>query len=118
LISPSRWPPIQTQTNQENKMAKKRKMAARQLDHPEETEIDVIKREHETKGEKFKRLAEMRVQKATWSIQSVGKLANKYNYDYDDIDAQKILRHLQSELDEVRKKFTNNQKRKERFSLD
>jgi len=99
-------------------MAKKRKMAARQLDHPEETEIDVIKREHETKGEKFKRLAEMRVQKATWSIQSIGKLANKYNYDYDDTDAQKILRHLQSELDEVRKKFTNNQKRKQRFSLD
>jgi len=99
-------------------MAKQRKLSANQPDHPGETEIDVLKREHETKGEKFKRLAEMRVQKATWSIQSVGKLANKYNYDYDDADAQKILRHLQSELDEVRKKFTNNQKRKQRFSLD
>lgn len=95
-----------------------RENPAKQLDHPGETEVDVFKRTRETKSERFKRLAETRVEKTTWSIQSIGKLANRYNYDYSDADAQKILRHLQSELDDVKEKFSSNQKRKQKFSLD
>jgi len=93
-------------------MSEEKKPKKTQRDKPDETS-----RTGESKSEKFKRLAEMRVQKATWSIQSIGKLANRYNYDYADADAQKILRHLQSELDEVRKKFISSQKRKQKFSL-
>lgn len=98
-------------------MARQKKFSAKQPDHAGETEIDVLKRAAETKSEKFKRLAEMRVDKATTAIQSIGKLANTYNYDYEDSDAQKIIRHLQSELDEVKKKFVSNQRRKQKFSL-
>lgn len=72
------------------------------------------KKPKETKEDKFKRLAKKRVEKATKAIQSIGTLANRYNYDYEDDDAKRILRHLQRELDEVQQKFNIASSRKQR----
>lgn len=108
-------------------MAKKRKPTTKQPEQSGESDVgDGFRwakltqdaQAPETKNEKFKRIAEVRVENATRSIRRVGRLANKYYYDYADTDAQKILRHLQSELDEVRRKFTSSQKRNQTFSLD
>ena len=60
----------------------------------------------ETKNEKFKRLARSRVARATNSLQSIGKLANNYNYDYSEVEAQKIISHLTKELDELKRRFS------------
>ena len=89
----------------------------RNSDGPEKSGTGGSGQAPESKSAKFKRLAIPRVDKATAAIQSIGKLANTYNYDYDDTDAQKILRHLQSELDDVKQKFASSQKRKQKFSL-
>lgn len=72
----------------------------------------------ESKREKFIRLAPKRVDNATKALRSIGRLANRYTYDYDEADTQKILRHLQSELDEIKKKFDRSQKTRQKFSFD
>jgi hypothetical protein len=60
----------------------------------------------ETKNDKFKRLARNRVGRATRALQGIGKLANNYNYDYSDAEAQKIISHLTKELEDLKRKFT------------
>jgi hypothetical protein len=75
-------------------------------------------RSGESKRDRFKRLAQTRVPRATSAIQSVGKLANKYNYEFEEADAQKIIRHLQNELDDIKRKFLKSTSQKNKFSLD
>jgi hypothetical protein len=70
--------------------------------------------------EKFVRLATKRVSNALKSIQLIGNLSNRSNYDYTDEDVQKILRALQEEVGACRKKFELATKRQSgtRFTLD
>jgi len=97
----------------EPNMSEEKTPKTTQRDKPEEPS-----RRGESRREKFKRLAQARVPRATSAIQSVGKLANKYNYEFDDADAQKIVRHLQNELDDLKRKFANSTSQKNKFSLD
>ena len=60
----------------------------------------------ETKNDKFQRLAKNRVARATSALQSIGKLANTYNYDYTEAEAQKIINHLSKEMDELKRRFS------------
>lgn len=70
--------------------------------------------------EKFVRLATKRVSNALKSIQLIGNLSNRSNYDYTEEDVQKIFRALQEELGACRKKFELATKRQSgtRFTLD
>ncbi len=94
-------------------MSEDKKSKKTQHDKPEESS-----RSGESKRDRFKRLAQTRVPRATSAIQSVGKLANKYNYEFDEADAKKILRHLQNELDDLQRKFMTSTSQKNKFSLD
>jgi len=69
---------------------------------------------------KFVRLATKRVSNALKSIQLIGNLSNRSNYDYTEEDVQKIFRALQEELGACRKKFELATKRQSgtRFSLE
>jgi len=64
-----------------------------------------------TDREKFVRLATKRVSNALKSMQLIGNLANRSNYDYTETDVQKIFKALQDELSASRKKFEMAQKR-------
>lgn len=55
--------------------------------------------------EKFVELANKRVSKALKSIQLIGNLSNKSNYDYTDEDVAKIFRALQDEVSACKKRF-------------
>ncbi len=55
--------------------------------------------------EKFVELANKRVSKALKSIQLIGNLSNRSNYDYRDDDIAKIIRALQDEVAACRKRF-------------
>lgn len=55
--------------------------------------------------EKFVALANKRVSKALKSIQLIGNLSNRSNYDYRDEDIAKIFRALQDELAVCKKRF-------------
>ncbi|MBU0688995.1 MAG: hypothetical protein KJ850_05595 [Gammaproteobacteria bacterium] len=54
---------------------------------------------------KFVELANKRVTKAIKDIRLVGNLSNRRAYKYEDTDAKKIIRALQSELDVLKARF-------------
>ena len=77
-----------------------------------------IKMTSETKNEKFKRLAETRVQAAIKKMSLITNLADPYNYDYSKEEAHKIINAIKSELDEIRQAFERGlKKEKSEFKL-
>ena len=69
--------------------------------------------------DKFKRLAERRVNNVIKTIRLIGNLSNKSNYDYTDNDIDKIFSALNAEIKAARARFTSsdgNEKRE--FTLD
>jgi hypothetical protein len=61
--------------------------------------------------DKFVKLANRRVSNALKAIQLIGNLSNRSNYDYTDMDVQKIFKALQDELGAAKKRFELAQKR-------
>ena len=62
----------------------------------------------EEKHEKFKKLAEKRVNVAMKQLRLIGNLANKSNYEYTPQDADKIHAALSRELKSMKAKFASN----------
>ena len=71
----------------------------------------------ETKEEKFKRLAELRVNGALDKIRLLGQLSNRGNYDYTDEQVETIFKALHKSLTETKIKFRESSKDKKRFTL-
>jgi hypothetical protein len=70
------------------------------------------------KAEKFKELAERRVNFAIDAISRVGKLSNPHAYDYTDSDIRKIVKALRDAVNEAEARFTAPRRRGEsRFTL-
>ena len=74
-------------------------------------------RSAETKEEKFKRLAELRVNAALDKIRLLGQLSNRGNYDYTDEQVEIIFKALNKSLIEAKAKFRESAKDKKRFTL-
>jgi hypothetical protein len=60
------------------------------------------------KREKFKDLAEKRVNKALENIRLVGNLSNRQSYAYEDVQVRKIVKALRDAVGEMESRFTNN----------
>jgi hypothetical protein len=71
----------------------------------------------ETPHDKFRRLAESRVNRALNDIRLIGNLSNKNNYDYSSEEIDKIFRALDSELKQVRARFLEGARRDSEFRL-
>ena len=69
------------------------------------------------KSEKFKRLAESRVNRAINMIRLIANLGNKAHYDYTSEQARKIVNALQSEVSNVKIKFNSKKRGTEEFTL-
>ena len=54
---------------------------------------------------KFVELAEKRVRRALKDIKLIGNLSNRSNYSYTDEDVKKIMRTLQSAVNEIKTRF-------------
>lgn len=63
------------------------------------------------KRERFVALAEARVTRALEAIQSVAKLSNRGLYEYSDADVSKIVSALNSELSDLKRKFSSGDPR-------
>jgi hypothetical protein len=63
------------------------------------------KRTREKDRQKFITLANKRVSKALQTIQLIGNLSNRSNYDYTPDDVTKIMKALTDEVSACRKKF-------------
>ena len=57
--------------------------------------------------DKFKSLANARVNKAIKTMRLIGNLSNKSHYQYDSKQAKKIIDALQLELNTIKSKFSN-----------
>lgn len=70
------------------------------------------------KKTKFIELATNRVNRTLKDLRLVGNLANKNNYEFNDAQVSKIIKAIQSELDEVKNKFNAEKSgRNEEFKL-
>lgn len=63
------------------------------------------KKSREKDRQKFIALANKRVSKALQTIQLIGNLSNRSNYDYTQDDVSKIMKALTDEVTACRKKF-------------
>ena len=68
--------------------------------------------------DKFKSLANARVNKALQNLKLIGNLSNKQHYEYDDVDVKKIFSALESELRSIKQKFVKKSKSNGEFNLD
>ena len=68
------------------------------------------------KREKFKSLAEKRVNNALKNIQLIGNLSNTGNYDYSHDDVVRIFKSLRKEIQVAESRFTVIEKKK-KFKL-
>lgn len=58
--------------------------------------------------ERFVELASKRVNNAIRDLRLIGNLANRKTYSYTDKDAQKIIRALQKELNDLKQRFSSD----------
>lgn len=66
------------------------------------------------KRSRFVELAEARVTRATQTLRLIGNLSNLNNYTYSEVDAQKIVSTLDSELKLLRAKFQTALRKREK----
>jgi hypothetical protein len=89
------------------------------IGHSGETAPNEKVREKDRK--KFVDLANKRVSKALQTIQLIGNLSNRSNYDYTDDDVTKIFRALHEEIAACKRRFdlaTKKQANKKLFNLE
>lgn len=78
-----------------------------------------MKKDKESKRDKFVRLAEARTNKIIDMLQLLGNCSNTSTYSYTQSDVDKIFSTIESEVREVKKKFNKTESKKgARFSLD
>ena len=67
-----------------------------------------MKKEGETKRDRFKRLAEARVNRICKQLQLLGNLGNRSLYECDGQDVEKIYAWLENELQKSKKRMLGN----------
>ena len=68
------------------------------------------------KREKFKSLAEKRVERVLKQIRLIGNLANRNHYDYTPEDVSKIISAIEQEFKATKARF-NSSREKKSFKL-
>jgi len=71
----------------------------------------------ESRKEKFKRLANIRVNNALKQIDLIGNLSNKSTYEYSDEEIRKIFSEIESALRDTRSKFRSSKNKKRKFQI-
>ena len=75
-----------------------------------------MKRE-QTREQRFKRLAEQRVNVILDKLRLLGQLSNRSNYDYTDGQVETIFKAIQKEFNAAKSKFQKGNKGGKRFTL-
>jgi len=69
------------------------------------------------KRDRFVRIVERRVNILLDGFDSLGKCANRRNYEYSDDDVKKIFGQLEIKIKEIKHLFKNSNQKKNRFKL-
>lgn len=76
-------------------------------------------KDKETKREKFVRLAENRTNRILSTLELLGNCSNTSAYEYTQKDIDKIFKAIQTQLDETKARFKNQDSSKnEPFTLN
>ena len=67
--------------------------------------------------ERFERVAVARINKITDMIRLLGNCSNQSNYEYNEMQVEKILFHLQKEVDKLKNRFIAAMYEEKTFSL-
>lgn len=70
------------------------------------------------KSEKFKELAEKRVNNAIDEIRKIGNLGNKSRYEYTDKQVKQIFVSLESSIKEAKVKFSGERESSLKFKFE
>lgn len=79
--------------------------------------VDNINKKRETKNERFKRIAERRVNIILDRLRVLGQLSEKRNYMYTDSQINQIFKAIDDELRVVKSKFQSDSSERKRFKL-
>ena len=71
----------------------------------------------QTREERFKRLAEKRVNTILDKLRLLGQLSNRSNYEYTDAQVDAIFRAIQMDVNATKSKFREGTNGRKRFSL-
>ena len=72
----------------------------------------------ETRRERFVRIVERRVNQLIKNLDSLGKCANKKNYDYTEKDVKKIFGEIDKKTKEIKILFSKKTSDVEEFRLE
>lgn len=72
----------------------------------------------ESKKERFIRIVERRVNNLLNNLDSLGKCANKKNYEYNDEDVRIIFKAIDNKINDIKELYKNTNKKKEKFKLN
>lgn len=70
----------------------------------------MTKRNQNIKKDRFKNVAGRRVQKILDNIDSLSKCANRSNYDYDEVDVNKMIRAIRDKVKVLELSYNSNTK--------
>ncbi len=70
-----------------------------------------------TKSQKFKDLAEKRVNKVLKGISLIENLSNRNNYDYTSEEADKMIREIETAVRNMKARFQGSGSSRQRFKF-
>ena len=74
-----------------------------------------IKKDYRTKSQKFRELAEKRVNKVLTGLRLIENLSNKNNYAYTNEEVNKMIREIETGVRNMKARFSENGASKRRF---
>ena len=71
----------------------------------------------QTREQRFRRLAEKRVNIILDKLRLLGQLSNRSNYEYTDAQVEAIFKAIQKDLNATKAKFRDGHRTRKRFTL-
>lgn len=76
-----------------------------------------MEKREQTREQRFKRLAEQRVNVILDKLRLLSQLSNRSNYEYTDAEVEAIFKAIQGDVNAAKAKFRENGKGRKRFTL-
>ena len=77
-----------------------------------------MQRIKQTKEQRFRRLAEQRVNVILDKLRLLGQLSNRSNYEYTDAQIEAMFRAIQRDLNSAKAKFREGSRDRNRFTFE
>ena len=76
-----------------------------------------MQKREQTREQRFKRLAEQRVNAILEKLRLLGQLSSKSNYEYTEAEVEAIFKAIQKDVNSIKTKFREDTKGRKRFTF-